>query len=128
MGRIPPMTLGITASVVLGILLGLGGLALAIGNESTQTGRCFYQGAVAERYVRPGVAVDAGDSWWPLGTRCSYHYADGTSADAVASIPSSTVILIVVMSGAVAVVPGLVFAVVRRGRAVERGPQAGMPN
>ena len=108
------MRLGIIASVVLGILMVVGGFALAIGNESTKSGRCLYHGTVAERYVRPGVAVDVGDSWWPLGTLCSYHYADGSSADAVASIPSSTVIAIVLASGVVAAVPVLLVVGVRR--------------
>lgn len=108
------MRLGIVASVVLGTVLGVGGFALAIGNESTQGGRCLNYGTVADRCVRPGVAVDVGDSWWPLGTRCSYHYADGSSADAVVSIPSSTVTAIVLASGLVAAFPVLVVAGVRR--------------
>lgn len=110
----PSTRLGIIAAVVLGVLVVVGGFALALGNESTQTGRCLSEGPVAERYARPGVAVDVGDSWWPLGTRCSYHYADGSSADAVASIPSSTVLVIVAASGAAAAIPVLVVVGVRK--------------
>ena len=119
------LRVAIIASVLLGIFLVLGGLAFASGNESTQSSRCLYQGTVAETYVRPGVAVDVGDSWWPLGTRCSYHYSDGSSAEAVVSIPLSTVIVVVVASGAAASVPVLVVVGLRRRRRADRG--SGLP-
>jgi hypothetical protein len=96
------------ASVLLGVFSLVGGLALAAGNESTQSGRCLHHGPVAERHVRPGVAVDVGDSWWPVGTRCSYHYADGSSAEAVARLPLSDLIVVVIASGAVAATPVLI--------------------
>ena len=80
----------IIASVLLGIFLVLGGLAFASGNESTQSSRCLYQGTVAETYIRPGVVVDVGDSWWPLGTRCSYHYSPATPSERRPAVPYLT--------------------------------------
>jgi hypothetical protein len=99
----------ILAAVVLGIVVLVGGLALASGNDTTQSGRCL-NGAAAEQFVRPGVSVDVGDSWWPLGTRCVYHYADGSSAESVRAISTSTLTAIVVIAMLAASVPvGLVI-------------------
>lgn len=103
------------AFLVLGIVVLVGGIAVATGNDSTQNGRCL-NGAAAERFVRPGVSVDVSDSWWPPGTRCAYHYPDGSSAELTRNVAPGVVTAIVLTSVATAGLPvALVLAMRRRG-------------
>lgn len=64
------------AAVVLSLLVLLGGLAFAVGNQSAQHRRC-----ITEQHIGEGdhEQIDVGGSLWPPGTECTYHYSDGST-------------------------------------------------
>lgn len=79
-------------AVVLSLLVLLGGLTFAVGNQSAQHRRC-----ITERDIGEGehTRIDLGGSLWPLGTDCTYHYPDGSTTRLVRT-PSARAWLVVV--------------------------------
>ena len=70
------MTWDRRTAVVLSILVLVGGLIFAVGNQSAQHRRC-----VSEQHIGEGqhTRIDVGGSLWPPGTDCTYHYPDGST-------------------------------------------------
>lgn len=74
------MTWDRLTAAVLGLLVVMGGLAFAVGNQSAQHRRC-----VTEQHIGEGehTQIDVGGSIWPPGTECTYHFPDGSTTQLV---------------------------------------------
>ncbi len=86
------MTWDRSTAALLSILVLLGGLAFAVGNQSAQHRRC-----ITERHIGEGehAGIDVGGSVWPPGTECTYHYPDGSTTRLVKT-PSARAYVVVV--------------------------------
>lgn len=85
------MTWDRCVAVVLTLVVLLGGLAFAVGNQSAQHRRC-----ITEQHIGEGdhKGIDVGGSLWPPGTRCAYHHPDGSTTRLVKT-PSERAYLVV---------------------------------
>ena len=76
------------AAVVLSVIVLLGGLAVAVGNDSAQLSRCITED------TKEGTGVDVGGSLWPPGNRCTYHHPDGSTTSVVKPASLRTVLVV----------------------------------
>ncbi len=96
------------AAALLSVLVLLGGAVLVFGYDSVPTTRCLVGEGV------PSASVDIGPSWWPPGTRCTYHHRDGSTTSAVKAADTPTLVVIAGLLLLAIIGPFVVGAVWRR--------------